>query len=212
MAVNAIQTIEYKVKAPRNKRNQGQKHTAEDTKKERKRQNASIQQKKTALEGALKCPPAIHQFKKQMDSELKDKIEEVFMRYRPSTPEEKAKKLEESKETGVAAKKELTVRLGIVEVVKLIEKKKAKFVLIANNVDPIEVVLFLPSLCKKMGVSYAIFDTKERLGAIVRRKAVTCLALTEVVPGLEPLIKEANEEFADQYVSTMKTWGVPAAK
>lgn len=206
MVVNTEVSSQYKVKMPRNKRSGGQRHTAEDSKREKAKLDATIAKKKRALENALKCPPAIHQFRQKMDAELKDKIEEIFMQYRPESSEDRAKREEEGKE-----KKGLCVKSGIREVVKLIEKKKAKIVLIANDTDPIEVVLFLPSLCKKMGVSYAIFDTRKRLGAIVRRNSAVCLALTEVVPGLEGLIKEVDEQFSDRYAETMKTWGKPGS-
>jgi large subunit ribosomal protein L7Ae len=49
-----------------------------------------------------------------------------------------------------------------------VEKKKAQLVLIANDVDPIELVLFLPALCRKMGVPYCIVKNKARLGRVVR--------------------------------------------
>lgn len=202
-----IQPTEHKVKNPRNKRNSGKKHSAEMANQERKAQDKVIRRKKAALEGALKCPPAIQQFRQKMDEELKDKIEEVFKRYKPETPEEKAKRIEEKRE-----KAEVELQFGIRQIVKQIERKKAKLVLIANNVDPIVVVLFLPSLCKKMGVSYAIYDSKERLGAMVGRKAAACVAIQEVVPGLEPLIKEVNEQFSEKYEETMKKWGKPANK
>ncbi|KAH9386697.1 large subunit ribosomal protein L7Ae [Nematocida major] len=202
-----IQPTEHKVKNPRNKRNSGMKHSAAMAKKEREQLDRTIVKKKAALEAALKCPPAIQQFKQKMDSELKDKIEEIFLRYKPENPEEKAKRLEEGKE-----KPKTSIQFGIRQIVKMVEKKKAKLVLIANNVDPIVVVLFLPSLCKKMGVSYAIYDSKERLGAMVGRKAAACIALDEVVPGLEPLISEVNEQFSDKYAETMKKWGKPESK
>ena len=50
----------------------------------------------------------------------------------------------------------------------LVETKKAQLVLIANDVDPIELVLFLPALCRKMGVPYCIVKNKARLGRVVR--------------------------------------------
>lgn len=202
-----IQPTEHKVKNPRNKRDSGKKHSAEMAKAERMAQNKLICKKKKALEAALKCPPAINQFRQKMDEELKDKIEEIFSRYKPETPEEKAKRIEEKRE-----KPEVSLQFGIRQIVQQIEKKKAKLVLIANNVDPIVVVLFLPSLCKKMGVSYAIFDTKERLGAMVGRKSAACVAIKEVVPGLGPLIKEVDEQFSEKYQETMKKWGKPTNK
>ena len=41
---------------------------------------------------------------------------------------------------------------GLDRVTALIEAKKAALVIIAHDVDPIELVIFLPALCRKMGV------------------------------------------------------------
>lgn len=46
--------------------------------------------------------------------------------------------------------------------------------------DPIELVVWLPALCRKMGVPYAIVKGKSRLGQIVHSKTATALALTSV--------------------------------
>ena len=43
---------------------------------------------------------------------------------------------------------------------------KAQLVVIAHDVDPIELVVWLPALCRKMGVPYAIVKGKARLGAV----------------------------------------------
>ena len=43
-----------------------------------------------------------------------------------------------------------------------------------------QLVLFLPALCRKMGVPYCIVKGKARLGALVRRKTCTCVAVTQV--------------------------------
>ncbi|KAG5897901.1 hypothetical protein JTB14_017756 [Gonioctena quinquepunctata] len=51
---------------------------------------------------------------------------------------------------------------GTNTVTKLIEQKKAQLVVIAHDVDPIELVLFLPALCRKMGVPYCIVKGKAR--------------------------------------------------
>ncbi|KAI5185415.1 large subunit ribosomal protein L7Ae [Nematocida homosporus] len=204
--MQAIQTVEYKQKTPRNKRGGGQKHTADIAKAEAKAQDRVIQKKKAALTNALSCPPAIHQFSQKMDEDLKTRIAEVFGSYKPETPEERLHRVENKQE------KKLSLVFGLRQIVKLIEKKKAKLVLIANNVDPIVVVLFLPSLCKKMGVSYAIYDTKENLGALVGRKQAACVAIDTVVPGLEGLITEVNEQFSDRYDQIMRQWSTPGTK
>lgn len=43
-----------------------------------------------------------------------------------------------------------------------------------------QIVLFLPALCRKMGVPYCIIKGKARLGRLVRRKTCTTVALTQV--------------------------------
>lgn len=57
---------------------------------------------------------------------------------------------------------------------------KAQLVVIAHDVDPIELVVWLPALCRKMGVPYAIVKGKSRLGQIIHSKTATALCLTSV--------------------------------
>ena len=56
------------------------------------------------------------------------------------------------------------VKVGINEVTKAIEREKAKFVLIANDVNPKEITMHLPMLCKEKKVPYSFVETKEELG------------------------------------------------
>jgi ribosomal protein L7Ae-like RNA K-turn-binding protein len=77
-------------------------------------------------------------------------------------------------------KKPLYVKYGLNHVVALIEAKKASLVVIAHDVDPIELVIFLPALCRKMGVPYVIVKGKARLGTVVHKKTAAVLTLQDV--------------------------------
>jgi large subunit ribosomal protein L7Ae len=93
----------------------------------------------------------------------------------------------------------------------LIERKKAKLVIIAHDVVPIELVVWMPALCKKMGVPYCIVKGKSRRGLVVQQKKACCLAITNVlkedVNALDQLIGNYVAMFNDSYASQMKKWG-----
>jgi len=56
------------------------------------------------------------------------------------------------------------VRKGTNEATKAIERGKAKLVVIAEDVDPPEVVAHLPLLCEERKVPYIFVSSKEKLG------------------------------------------------
>jgi large subunit ribosomal protein L7Ae len=72
------------------------------------------------------------------------------------------------------------LKFGLNHVTKLIEEKKAKLVVIANNVDPIELVVWLPNLCRKLEIPYCFVKGKAALGKLVHQKNAAVVALTEV--------------------------------
>jgi large subunit ribosomal protein L7Ae len=77
-------------------------------------------------------------------------------------------------------KKPLYAKYGLNHTVALIEAKKASLVVIAHDVDPIELVVFLPALCRKMGVPYVIVKGKARLGTVVHQKTAAVLCVGDV--------------------------------
>ncbi|MBW2971686.1 ribosomal L7Ae/L30e/S12e/Gadd45 family protein [Candidatus Woesearchaeota archaeon] len=57
------------------------------------------------------------------------------------------------------------IRKGVNEVTKAIEKGDAKLVAYAADVNPAEIVMHLPLLCKEKGIPCAKVGSKEELGA-----------------------------------------------
>ncbi|KAF8467497.1 50S ribosomal protein L30e-like protein [Russula ochroleuca] len=99
-------------------------------------------------------------------------------------------------------KKPIYAKYGLNHVVALVEAKKAALVAIAHDVDPIELVIFLPALFRKMGISYIIVKGKARLGTVVHKKTAAVVALQEVrsedVRELATLVSAAKANFSDK--------------
>jgi len=83
-------------------------------------------------------------------------------------------KFEVSKEIADAAYEALqissktgTVRKGTNETTKAIERAQAKLVVIAEDVDPPEVVAHLPLLCEERKIPYMFVPSKEKIGTAV---------------------------------------------
>lgn len=74
-----------------------------------------------------------------------------------------------------------------------------------------QIVLFLPALCRKMGVPYCIVKGKARLGLLVGRKTCASLALTQVDSGdrsnFNKLLEVIKTNFNDRGDEIRKHWG-----
>jgi large subunit ribosomal protein L7Ae len=162
-----------------------------------------LQRQKRILIKRLKCPPALAQFFEPLDKDAANKLFKILEKYTPETKKEKKERLkneakEEKGKEKKDGKKPIVLKYGLNHVTYLIEQKRAKLVLIAADVDPIETVVFLPTLCKTMDVPYAIVSSKARLGNLVGKKTTTCLALTDFkdnVAELENYCKNFREKF-----------------
>jgi len=58
-------------------------------------------------------------------------------------------------------------------------QSKAQLVVIAHDVDPFELVVWLPALCRKMEVPYCIVKGKARLGSVLAHPTFFCLLCVE---------------------------------
>ncbi|KAF3826033.1 hypothetical protein GH733_006147, partial [Mirounga leonina] len=72
------------------------------------------------------------------------------------------------------------LRTGVNTVITLVETKKAQLVVIAQAVDPIELVVCLLALCRRMGIPYCIIKGKTKLGCLAHRKTCTTVAFAQV--------------------------------
>jgi len=176
-----------------------------------------IQRQRKVLLQRLKKPAAVNVFTQSADKNLAKKLFGLCMRYRPEEAAAKKQRLKAAAEAVAAGKtvevtKKPTVKFGFNHVTDLIESKKARLVLIANDVDPLELVLWMPTLCHTMDVPFAIVKGKSRLGRIVRQKTATCLALTAVNQGdlqeLNNLIKTCRTEFNERLQELRKRGGM----
>lgn len=185
-----------------------------------------IQRQKSVLMMRLKVPPTINQFRHTVDRNqckrflfniIADKLIKLLTKYAPETRKQKKERLVKEAEIKNAKKdpkkespKPTVLKYGLNHITSLIEEKKAQLVVIAHDVEPIEMVLFLPTLCRKMGVPFCFVKGKARLGKLVHKKTATAVALTDVkkedVAELDLLKKNFQSEFNDNR-DLLRKWG-----
>lgn len=89
------------------------------------------------------------------------------------------------------------IRIGINETTKAIERGQAKLVMIAEDVNPREIVMHLPVLCEEKKIPYSYINTKKELGEKVGIEVGTAsVAITDeggTKKELDEVIKRVNE-------------------
>ncbi|KAG2374231.1 hypothetical protein C9374_011068 [Naegleria lovaniensis] len=176
-----------------------------------------LQRQKRVLMKRLKIPPAINQFRMVADKPLAHTVVQFLAKYKPEDPTQKKERLRQAakdKVEGKAAtpkKSEPTLVSGINEVVKAVERKQASLVVIAHDVEPIELVLFLPALCKKLDIPYVIVKSKSRLGQLVHMKNAAAVALTEVKKEdrdqFSKIVEAVRGAFVERFRTINTKWG-----
>eukprot|EP00244_Chara_vulgaris_P004551 TRINITY_DN18_c0_g1_i3.p1 TRINITY_DN18_c0_g1~~TRINITY_DN18_c0_g1_i3.p1 ORF type:complete len:265 (-),score=63.17 TRINITY_DN18_c0_g1_i3:1026-1820(-) len=175
-----------------------------------------IQRQRRVLNQRLKVPPALNQFTKTLDKNLASSLFKMLLKYRPEDKAAKKERLlarakaEEQGKT-VEIKKPIVVKYGINHLTYLVEQGKAQLVVIAHDVDPIELVVWLPALCRKMGVPYCIVKGKARLGAVVHKHTATALCFTSVKNEdkneFSKIVEAIKANFNDRYDDFRRQWG-----
>lgn len=141
---------------------------------------------KKVLQQRLPAPGPINQFKYVVERDQARKLFTLLSKYVPETKSDKKQRLKEEAKLKAEDKKPkkqskpMMLKFGLNHVTDLVESKSAKLVIMANDVVPIELMIFLPDLCKKMGIPYCFVKGKARLGKFVHQKQCTAIAIENV--------------------------------
>lgn len=174
-----------------------------------------IQRQRAVLYQRLKVPPAVNQFTNTLGKNEAATVFALCNKYRPESAAAKKQRHKETaaaKASGGAAPDRAAhqVKFGLKHVTTLVEDKKAQLVLIANDVNPVELVIWLPALCRKMDVPFMIVKDKARLGALVHQKNAAVIAITGVnkedASQLDLLKNLAKEKYNDN-ADLVRKWG-----
>jgi len=199
-----------------------------------------LARQKRILLNRLKCPPAINMFRHSLDKSTAVKLFGLMEKMRPEedaqrrkTRIENAKRLAEVMKPAkegekvdvkarraahkqllkeMLAKRPITLHYGLNNVTHLVTRNKAQLVVIASDVDPIELVLWLPTLCRKKKVPFCIVKNKARLGQLVHRKTTSVVAFTDVPKDLRADFTELVDAIKPQFLENthlLREWGEP---
>jgi large subunit ribosomal protein L7Ae len=172
-----------------------------------------IQRQKKVLMERLKVPPVLNQFSKTLDKNQSSQLMKLLKKYQPETGDAKAERVEalaKAKANGEKAPSgtpPAVLKFGLKHVTTLIEQKKALLVCIAHDVNPIELVVWLPALCRKMDVPFCIVKGKGRLGELTNMKNSAVVALTAVNSEDKATLDTLRTNFKEQYGKAERTWG-----
>jgi len=176
-----------------------------------------LQRQKQVLYQRLLVPPSVNQFTKTLPSNQSKNLWRLLKKYTPESKKDKVARLKDAAEKKakgeeVKTSKAHTLKFGLNHVTSLVENGEAKLVVIAHDVDPIELVLWLPTLCKNKGVPYVIVKDKARLGRMCRHSTASCVALTTVKnedkSDLDKLVQIGKSDYLDSN-ATRETYGNP---
>merc|ERR1719359_560014 len=176
-----------------------------------------MQRQRQVLYQRLRVPPAINQFSKTCNANQSKNLWRLLTKYAPETKKDKVARLKKAAEAKADGKevntaKPLTVKYGLNHITQMVENNEAKLVVIANDVDPIELVLWLPQLCRNKNVPYVIVKNKARLGKACRQSTASCVAFTAVKNedknDLERLCNMGRNEYLES-AAAHNTYGAP---
>lgn len=172
-----------------------------------------LQRQKRILLQRLKVPPSIAQFSHTMDKSGESQLFRLCKKLAPETKKEKQQRLKEmgGNKPATTSSSLPVLKYGINHVTDLVEQSRAKLVVLSNDCDPIELLTWMPSLCRKKNVAFCILKGgKSKLGKLVNKKQASCVAITttkkEDAKDLDVLCESMKESFNNNKNMT-RTWG-----
>jgi large subunit ribosomal protein L7Ae len=130
--------------------------------------------------------------KYQMKKEVNRMAKSIYVNF--EVPQELADKaaeaLEIARDTGKVAK-------GTNEVTKAIERGNAVLVLVAEDVEPAEIVAHIPVLAEEKDIPYTFLPTKEEVGGAAGLSVGTASACIIKAGDAEELVNEVVEKTAE---------------
>ncbi len=91
----------------------------------------------------------------------------------------------------IADTKDSKIRKGMNEVTKSIERGQAKFVVMAEDVSPPEILYHVPLLCEEKNIPYAYITTKKNLGNAANLNiGASSIAIDNVGTGNEKILDD----------------------
>merc|ERR1719331_3593599 len=170
-----------------------------------------IQRQKRVLFMRLKSPPVLNIFTSTIEKNQQAQLMKLLRKYSPETKAAKKERLQteaEARKSGSKAKhigpKPNHLKFGLNHVTTLVEEGKAKLVVIAHDVEPIELMSFLPGLCRAKDVPYCVVKNKTTLGQLVHCKTATCVALTDVNKDDLQDFSTLQKNFRAQYIENRR--------
>ena len=100
--------------------------------------------------------------------------------------------------TTIAESRDSKIRKGMNEVTKSIERGTAKFVVMAEDVSPPEILFHVPLLCDEKKIPYTYLSTKKEIGNVAKiNVGSSAISIENLGTGndkvLDDIVKKVNE-------------------
>lgn len=133
----------------------------------------NIQRQRRIFGNKIKLPGPLQIFSSSLDKNMTRQMFTLLKKY----CKKPVKKNSKNENLDINTNNKFNLVHGTNSVCKFITKNEIFFVVIAQDVNPIECIVWLPSFCIKNEIPYCIVKGKSKLGELVGRKKVSCIAL-----------------------------------